>query len=292
MLDDRMAGCRLHEGVTPTSDLDRCQNADVYVFAVPTSSLRTFLKPIDFQNSSKVWVNSAKGIEQESLTTAGEVLREFAPEGTEIYTLSGPSHAEELAHNIPTSIVLAGRDTSERAACQTAFSTEYCRVYTSDDRIGVEVAGALKNVVDLAAGISDGLGFGDNTRGALITRGLSEITRIGQALGGRFETFSGLAGMGDLITTCCSTHSRNRKVGYELGKGRALPDILQDLPEVAEGVTTTPAARALGQKHDQELPITEQVYQVLYEHKTPLDAVKSLMLRTLKEEAQSYAIKN
>lgn len=280
----------MHERVNPTSDLDVAGGADVFVFAVPTASMRKFLTSFKLQSSTAVWINSAKGIEQNTLATAGEVLREFAPEGTDIYTLSGPSHAEELARKIPTSIVLAGRDSPARASCQAAFSTEYCRVYTSDDRVGVEVAGALKNVVALAAGISDGLGFGDNTRGALITRGLSEITRIGQKMGGRFETFAGLAGMGDLITTCCSTHSRNRTVGFELGKGRLLPDILQDLSEVAEGVTTTPAARALGEKHDQELPITEQVYRVLYENKNPLDAVKSLMGRALKEEAQPHAV--
>lgn len=285
-----MAGCLLHEHVVATSDLDEARGADVFVFAVPTASIRQCVTSLDLENSTTTWINSAKGIEQDTLITAGEVLRECAPGGTDVYTLSGPSHAEELARKIPTSVVLAGRDSPMRAACQSAFSTEYCRVYTSDDRIGVEVAGALKNVVALAAGISDGLGFGDNTRGALITRGLSEITRIGQMLGGRFETFAGLAGMGDLITTCCSTHSRNRRVGFELGKGRLLSDILRDLSEVAEGVTTTPAARALGQKHDQELPITEQVYQVLYENKNPLDAVRSLMLRALKEEAQPHAV--
>lgn len=285
-----MAGCKLHERVVATSVVEEARGADVFVFALPTACMRQCVTSLNLQNSTPTWINAAKGIEQDTLMTAGEVLRECAPDGTQIYTLSGPSHAEELARKIPTSIVLAGRDSPLRAACQSAFSTAYCRVYTSDDRVGVEVAGALKNVVALAAGISDGLGFGDNTRGALLTRGLSEITRIGQKLGGRFETFAGLAGMGDLITTCCSTHSRNRRVGYELGKGRPLPDILQDLTEVAEGVTTTPAARALGQKHDQELPITEQVYQVLYENKNPLEAVRSLMLRALKEEAQPHAV--
>jgi glycerol-3-phosphate dehydrogenase (NAD(P)+) len=152
------------------------------------------------------------------------------------------------------------------------------------------LAGALKNVVALAAGICDGLGFGDNTRGALITRGLAEITRLGQKLGGRWETFAGLAGMGDLITTCCSAHSRNRRVGLELGRGRPLAHILDGMAEVAEGVTTTPAARALGRKNALELPITEQVYAVLHEGKSPREAARMLMTRTLKEEATTYAV--
>jgi glycerol-3-phosphate dehydrogenase (NAD(P)+) len=289
-LPDRMAGCELHAGVTPVADLAGLPAANACVFAIPTAHLRDFLTTAGFRGAAPAWINAAKGIEQSTLVTAGNVLAEFAPDGTDVFTLSGPSHAEELARGIPTSIVLAGPDTRARDALQGDFATAYCRIYASSDRLGVELAGALKNVVALAAGVCDGLGFGDNTRGALITRGLAEITRLGQKLGGRWETFAGLAGMGDLITTCCSQHSRNRRVGFELGQGRSLEQILAAMSEVAEGVTTTPAARELGLKHDLELPITDQVYAVLYKKKPPAEAVRTLMTRTLKEEAPTYAV--
>jgi glycerol-3-phosphate dehydrogenase (NAD(P)+) len=289
-LPDRMIGCELHAGVTPTADLAGVPAANAWILAIPTAHLREFLTTSGLQSAAPAWINAAKGIEQSTLVTAGNVLAEFAPEGTDVFTLSGPSHAEELARGIPTSVVLAGPETQARDALQADFATAYCRIYASCDRLGVELAGALKNVVALAAGVCDGLGFGDNTRGALITRGLAEITRLGQKLGGRWETFAGLAGMGDLITTCCSQHSRNRRVGFELGQGRSLEQILADMSEVAEGVTTTPAARELGRKHNLELPITDQVYAVLYEKKPPAEAVRTLMTRSLKEEAPTYAV--
>jgi len=272
-----------------TTDFDLAADADVYLFAVPTQSLRGFLIGRAWTNRSPVWVNAAKGIEQKTLSTPGDVLVALAPPGTHVLTLSGPSHAEELARSMPTSLVLAGEAGSARTRLQEELSSPYCRVYASGDRRGVELAGALKNVVALAAGMCDGLGFGDNARGALITRGLAEITRLGQKLGGRWETFAGLAGMGDLITTCCSRHSRNRHVGYELGRGRELPDILATMKEVAEGVTTTPAALELGRTCGQELPIAEQVQAVLYEGKKAADAARTLMTRALKEEAPTYA---
>jgi len=288
---DRMSGCVLHASVKPEVGLDTALNgAQVLVFAIPTQFLRSFFTSQDIVTESRAWINAAKGIEQGTLKTAGSILEEFAPSGVTIYTLSGPSHAEEVARELPTSVVLAGPESPERTAIQSDFSTPRFRVYTSDDRLGVELAAALKNVVALAAGICDGLGFGDNTRGALITRGLAEITRLGRQQGGRWETFAGLAGMGDLITTCCSTHSRNRKVGFELGRGKSLEEILSGMAEVAEGVATTPAARALGFRHALELPIMEQVYRVLYEGAAPAEAVAALMTRTLKEEAPTYAV--
>jgi len=288
---DRMAGCKLHAAVEPAGELDAAvQEAGGLVFAIPTQSLRSFFGLHAVKSEGRVWINAAKGIEQKTLKTAGAVLEEFAPPGVTVYTLSGPSHAEEVARELPTSVVLAGPDGQVRKDVQRDFSTPRFRVYTTDDRLGVELAAALKNVVAVAAGICDGLGFGDNTRGALITRGLAEITRLGRQLGGRWETFAGLAGMGDLITTCCSTHSRNRKVGFELGRGRRLEEILAGMAEVAEGVATTPAARALGRRHQLELPIIEQVYSVLYLDVAPARAVQELMTRTLKEEAPTYAV--
>jgi glycerol-3-phosphate dehydrogenase (NAD(P)+) len=288
---DRMNGCTLHPKVVPTANLEQAvQGAECLVFAIPTQYIRSFFGSNSFVASDIPWINAAKGIEQKTLKTSGEIVAEHAQPGVTIYTLSGPSHAEEVARELPTTVVLAGPDSDERAQLQAGFSSPTFRVYTSDDRRGVELAGALKNVVALASGICDGLGFGDNTRGALITRGLAEITRLGRQLGGRWETFAGLAGMGDLITTCCSAHSRNRRVGFELGKGRALADILAGMSEVAEGIATTPAARELGRREAMELPITEHVYSVLYEGVKPAVAVKELMTRALKEEAPTYAV--
>lgn len=287
--DGRLSGCLLHEGVRTTADFDQARDADVYIFCIPTQAMREFLSEHSWTDRAWAWVNAAKGIEQKTLATAGDVVSGHAPSKAHVFTLSGPSHAEELARSMPTSLVLAGNAVRARTSLQEELSTPYCRVYASGDRRGVELAGALKNVVALAAGMCDGLGFGDNTRGALITRGLAEITRLGQKLGGRWETFVGLAGMGDLITTCCSRHSRNRHVGYELGQGKALADILAGMSEVAEGVTTTPAALELGQTFGMELPIAEQVHAVLYEAKLAKDAARSLMTRALKEEALTYA---
>jgi glycerol-3-phosphate dehydrogenase (NAD(P)+) len=279
----------LHNDVAVTSDFGQALAADVYLFAIPTQSLRAFLGSQAWTGRGSCWINGAKGIEQKTLCTSGDVLATFAPSGTHVFTLSGPSHAEELARQMPTSLVLAGKAVNVRTQLQEEIATDFCRVYASGDRRGVELAGALKNIVALAAGMCDGLGFGDNARGALITRGLAEITRLGQKLGGRWETFAGLAGMGDLITTCSSRHSRNRHVGNELGRGLKLPEILAGMREVAEGVTTTPAALELGETFSIELPIAEQVNAVLYQGKSPADAARSLMTRALKEEALTYA---
>lgn len=290
---DRLKGCFLHEGVQPVVGLDEAvSDTGCLLFAIPTQFVRSFFEANSFTAPDMPWINAAKGIEQSTLKTAGDILLEFAQPDVRVYTLSGPSHAEEVARDMPTSVVLAGDAGEESGKLQQAFSNATFRVYTSDDRRGVELAGALKNVVALAAGICDGLGFGDNTRGALITRGLAEITRLGRHLGGRWETFIGLAGMGDLITTCCSQHSRNRHVGYELGQGRKLDAILADMAEVAEGVATTPAARKLGEQSGMELPITEQVYQVLHHGADPAEAVRELMTRALKEEAPTYAVQS
>jgi glycerol-3-phosphate dehydrogenase (NAD(P)+) len=288
---DRLQGCTLHENVDVIAELHRAvDGAECLLLAIPTQFIRDFFAKHPFAAPDIPWINAAKGIEQNTLKTSGEIIAEHAQSGVTVYTLSGPSHAEEVARSLPTSVVLAGRDSNERVQLQSDLSTATFRVYASDDRRGVELAGALKNVVALASGICDGLGFGDNTRGALITRGLAEITRLGRQLGGRWETFAGLAGMGDLITTCCSTHSRNRRVGFELGKGRLISEILAGMREVAEGVATTPAARELGRREELELPITEQVHAVLYEGVRPAVAVKELMTRALKEEAPTYAV--
>lgn len=202
----------------------------------------------------------------------------------EVAALSGPSHAEEVARGIPTAVVVAARDAGLAARLQAVFGGPRFRVYTSDDPVGVELGGAVKNVIALAVGISDGLGFGDNTRAALITRGLSEMARLGAALGARPETFAGLSGMGDLVVTCTSRHSRNRGVGERLGRGEALAEIERSMAQVAEGVWNCPIALSLAAEHGVELPISEQVHAVLRGASAPREAVVALMERDAKPE--------
>lgn len=228
-------------------------------------------------------VSVAKGLcettHRRMSVVAAEALRR-----PEVAALSGPSHAEEVARGIPTAVVIAARDAALSARLQSVFGGPRFRVYTSDDPVGVELGGAVKNVIALAVGISDGLGFGDNTRAALITRGLSEMARLGAALGARPETFAGLSGMGDLVVTCTSRHSRNRGVGERLGRGESLADIERSMAQVAEGVWNSHIAVALAAEHGIEMPISEQVYAVLQGTRTPRDAVVALMERDAKPE--------
>ncbi len=232
-------------------------------------------------------VSAAKGIENETLQTMSEVLGEVLPQhAANLAFLSGPSFAREVAASMPTAVVAAAKDEEVARRVQEAFSTESFRVYTNDDVVGVELGGALKNVIALAAGVCDGLGFGCNTRAALITRGLAEITRLGVAMGAQSATFAGLAGMGDLVLTCTGELSRNRSVGMELGRGRTLDEILSGMTMVAEGVKTALSAHQLARRLGVDLPITEQTYRILYENKDPRQAVTDLMLRELKAETE------
>ena len=231
-------------------------------------------------------VSAAKGIENETLQLMSQVLAETlpAPLGERLAFLSGPSFAREVAAEMPTAVAVAAADPAICRAAQEVFSTAAFRVYTNDDVIGIELGGALKNVIALAAGVSDGLGFGHNTRAALITRGLAEMTRLGLALGAQPATFAGLAGMGDLVLTCTGDLSRNRSVGMELGRGRTLEEILAGMTMVAEGVKTTLSAYQLAAKLGVEVPIIAQMYRILYQGKSPRQAVSELMLRELKPE--------
>jgi glycerol-3-phosphate dehydrogenase (NAD(P)+) len=231
-------------------------------------------------------VSASKGIENETLLPMSEVLQQLLPPGLaeDLAFLSGPTFAREVAQGMPTAVVVAAARPEVSAQVQQVFNTDFFRVYSNDDVIGVELGGALKNVIALAAGVSDGLGFGYNTRAALITRGLAEITRIGLALGASAATFAGLAGMGDLVLTCTGDLSRNRSVGMELGRGRSLQQILGGMQMVAEGVKTTLSAHQLAQKIGVEAPIIEQMYQILYADKDPRQAVIDLMQRELKRE--------
>lgn len=260
--------------------------AEVILFVLPSHTIEDVAQKVAPLIKSKVLVVSlSKGLTK-SLERVSEVLtRVLPPVAREaIVVLSGPSHAEEVATGLPTAIVAASKNPISAEAVQTLFSSSTLRVYTNTDPLGVELAGALKNVVAIACGVADGLGFGDNTKGALLTRGLAEITRLGIKMGAKPETFAGLAGMGDLITTGISRHSRNRYVGERIGKGEKLPEILVKMVMVAEGVNTTKAAVALAQKHGVEMPITQKVYEMLFEDKPAAQALKELMERELKTE--------
>jgi glycerol-3-phosphate dehydrogenase (NAD(P)+) len=230
-------------------------------------------------------VNASKGIEEGTLKRMSEVLvDELAVTSTRICSLMGPSHAEEVSRQMPTSVVVAGVDPPTINAVQQAFFRPYFRVYTNPDLVGVELGVALKNCIAIAAGVCDGLGYGDNTKAALVTRGLAEIGRLGEAMGARRDTFAGLAGVGDLVVTCLSRHSRNRHVGEKIGQGQTLDQVLSDMIMVAEGVRTTRAAVELGQKYRVELPIIESVHQILFEDHDPREAIGELMTRPPRQE--------
>ena len=272
-----------------TSDLEKaCDEQDIIVVAVPSHVVRSVSEQVNEIGKSRdaVFVNVAKGVENETLLRMSQVLKETINwvDNKQIVTLSGPSHAEEVSRRIPTAIVAAGHDLQAAEIIQHAFMNMFFRVYTNEDIIGVQLGGALKNVIAIAAGICDGAGFGDNTKAALQPRGLAEMARLGVALGSKAITFAGLSGMGDLIVTCMSKHSRNRHVGEQVGRGRKLEDILNEMVMVAEGVKTTRSAYALSQKYAIEMPITEQVYQMLFENKNAKQALNELMQRDPKRE--------
>ena len=268
------------------SDVVDAARADVLVIATPTQFIRQTLEPIDpALLAGKTVVSASKGIEQGSLMRISELLEETMELPAERFVcLSGPSHAEEVARRIPTTLVAASPSTRSAELVQTLFTRDSLRVYTSTDLLGVELGGSLKNVIALCAGIVDGLGFGDNTKAALITRGLAEITRLGTSLGAGAQTFSGLSGLGDLVVTCTSRHSRNRFVGERIGQGHLLQDVIADMRMVAEGVTTTKSAYQLARQHGVEMPITNEVYRILFESKDARTATHELMTRQSKNE--------
>jgi glycerol-3-phosphate dehydrogenase (NAD(P)+) len=283
-----LPGIIIPDSVTITNDLEEAlEGADAVVFAVPSHAVRAVAAAArDGIGRDVVVVNVAKGIENESLARMSEVLAEELgrPGASGITSLVGPSHAEEVSRKLPTTVVAAAVDQETAVVVRDLFMTENLRVYTNTDLVGVELAGSLKNVIAIAAGICDGLGYGDNTKGALLTRGLAEITRLGVTMGGRPETFAGLSGMGDLITTCISRHSRNRHVGESIAAGKTLTEVLESMVMVAEGVRTTKSAVALARKLNIEMPITEQMHRVLFEDRNPKEAIRELMIREPKPE--------
>lgn len=266
---------------TPQEALD---GAELQVLAVPSFALRDLVRDLGPALAGAPIVNVAKGMEEGSHLLMHQVLTEELGPGRPVVALVGPSHAEEVALSYPTAVVAASRDEGAALAVQEAMSDESLRVYTNDDLLGAELAASLKNVIALASGIALGLGYGDNTLGALLTRGLAEMTRLGAALGARPETFFGLAGVGDLITTCTSRHSRNRRVGERIGRGESLEEATRGMVMVAEGVRTTRAARDLAGAVGVEMPIVDRVHAVLYEGESPLEAIRMLMSREPKSE--------
>lgn len=271
---------------------DTIHEADYVICAVPAQTTRSTLKHLIKVSSTevikriKIWVIVSKGIETGTLKLMSDVLIEELSclKSSDIVVLSGPSHAEEVSRDIPTTVVAASENLDKAREIQREFSTETFRIYTNNDIKGVELAGSVKNVIALAAGICDGMGFGDNTKGALLTRGIAEMMRLGRKMGALESTFAGLAGIGDLITTCISKHSRNRKMGELIASGLSLEEALKRMTMVAEGVETTRAVYDLARKYNIEMPITQEVYRSIFEGKSVKEAVRDLMLRDYKPE--------
>lgn len=281
----KLPGVRLPDGMKFTTDLAQAiQGRDVLVLAVPSPYTRSTAHSMaPFVEQRQIVVNVAKGIEEKTLHTLSEVIEEELPKAN-VAVLSGPSHAEEVGRRIPTTCVIGAHDRKTAEYLQNLFMSDVFRIYISSDMTGIELGAALKNVVALAAGIADGLGYGDNTKAALITRGIAEIARLGCAMGGHFETFCGLSGIGDLIVTCASRHSRNRKAGMLMGQGFTMEQAMDEVKMVVEGVYSARAALALAKKYDINMPIVEQVNAILFEGKQAKEAVGDLMLRDKKIE--------
>ncbi|MBN1396425.1 MAG: NAD(P)H-dependent glycerol-3-phosphate dehydrogenase [Bacteroidetes bacterium] len=283
-----LPGIPLPADINIVTDIEEsCQGRDMIVAAVPSQFLRSVLQRIahlDLKNT--IICNVAKGIENGSLMTMSEVLLDVLmhERRENLAILSGPSHSEEVSLKIPTMVVAASFKMKIAKMVQEAFMTDYFRVYVNEDIRGVELGGAIKNVIAIGAGLSDGAGFGDNTKAAIMTRGIYEITRLGAKMGAQPITFAGLSGMGDLIVTCMSRHSRNRSVGEEIGKGRSVEDVLASMVMVAEGVPTAKSVHQLAQKHHIDMPMAEEVYRVLFEDKNPRQATLDLMGRDTRGE--------
>ena len=283
--ESKLPGVRLPEDMKITADLeDSLQDPDVAVLAVPSPFTRsTAHRMAPFVKKGQIIVNVAKGVEEHTLMTLSEIISEEIPQA-DVCVLSGPSHAEEVGKGLPTTCVVSAEKRETAEYLQGIFMSPVFRVYTTPDILGVELGGALKNVIALAAGTADGLGYGDNTKAALITRGIAEISRLGTKMGARAETFYGLSGIGDLVVTCASVHSRNRKAGYLMGKGYTMQEAMDEVKMVVEGVYSGRAAKSLAEKYQVEMPIIEEVNKVLFEDKPAADAVRDLMLRDKKVE--------
>lgn len=258
---------------------------DILVLAVPSVFVRSTSKRLkEYLSDGQIVINVSKGIDETSLKTMSQIIEEELPKA-EVAVLSGPSHAEEVSRRIPTTCVAGAHKKAVAEYIQSVFMSPEFRVYTSPDMLGIEVGAALKNVIALAAGIADGLGYGDNTKAALITRGIAEISRLGMKMGGKPQTFAGLSGIGDLIVTCASVHSRNRRAGILIGQGKTMDEAMKEVQMVVEGVYSARAGKLLAEEYGEDMPIVEQVNQVLFENKAAKDAVGDLMLRDKRIES-------
>ncbi|WP_216829263.1 NAD(P)H-dependent glycerol-3-phosphate dehydrogenase [Alkalihalobacterium elongatum] len=283
----------LPHNITAYTDIElTLKDSEAVLLVVPTKSMRTVMKELGLYLKDKVpIIHASKGIEPSSSKRISELIEEELPKGfsNPIVVLSGPSHAEEVSKRQPTTVTVSSLDMNAAEHAQDLFMNQFFRVYTNADLIGVELGGALKNIIALCAGLTDGLGFGDNAKAALMTRGLAEITRLGIKLGANPLTFSGLSGLGDLIVTCTSVHSRNWRAGNMLGKGKSIDDVLDQMGMVVEGIRTTEAAYLLAKKVEVDMPITSALYEVLFNNKKPDDAVEELMGRVKKHEGEDLS---
>lgn len=282
-----LPGVRIPSAIEITDDLkNAAELKDFLVLAVPSQHMRQVLKRVKNDRcvlGEAIFVSAAKGVETDSLLRMSQVIHDELGR-VRLSVLSGPTIAHEVACGIPTTAVAASGDDGLRGLTASLFNTDKFRIYTNDDVIGVELGGSFKNIIAIACGIADGLGFGANTKAALLSRGLAEISRLGKSMGAKMGTFSGLSGLGDLVTTCISPYSRNRSVGEEIGKGRPLTRIRKEMQMVAEGITTVVSAYELSLKYKVDMPITREIYSVLYKNKSPLKAVRDLMTREKKQE--------
>ena len=281
----KLPGVKIPDDMIITGDMgEAIRGKDFLVLAVPSPYTRdTARKMRPYVKEGQIIVDVAKGIEETTLMTLSKQIEEEIPQA-DVAVLSGPSHAEEVGRRLPTTCVIGARTKKTAEYLQSMFISRVFRVYTSPDILGIELGGSLKNVIALAAGIADGLGYGDNTKAALITRGIAEISRLGVKMGGKIESFTGLTGIGDLIVTCASRHSRNRKAGYLIGQGRTMQEAMDEVKMVVEGVYSAKAAARLAEKYGVSMPIVEEVKAVLFEGKEPAQAVDDLMMRESRSE--------
>ena len=285
-----LSGAHLPKDVKITLDMeDACKDKDIVVMAVASPYVRTTANEAKaFIKDGQILVNVSKGLEDSTLKTLSDVIKEELPKA-DVAVLSGPSHAEEVSRCVPTTVVVGAESKETARFIQDVFMSEVFRVYTSPDIIGIELGAALKNVIALAAGVVDGLGYGDNTKAALLTRGMAEITRLGIKMGGQMETFAGLSGMGDLFVTCSSEHSRNRMAGYYMGQGMSMEDAMKKVEQVVEGVNSAKAALKLSEEYNVEMPIVDQVNEVLFDGKSAKEAVSDLLIRDKRIEYETLS---
>lgn len=282
---DKLPGVKLTDAVDFTTDLEKAVNGKSFlILAVPSPFIRSTAKQLSkVVKENQIIVNVAKGVEEDTLMTLSEIIKEEVPQSI-VAVLCGPTHAEEVGKDMPTAIVVGCENKEVSEALQDVLMNEVFRVYTGSDVMGMEIGSALKNVIALAAGVADGTGCGDNTKAALITRGIHEIARLGVKMGCRAETFYGLTGMGDLIVTCASMHSRNRRAGILMGQGKSMQEAMDEVKMVVEGVYSAKAAKALAEKYEVSMPIIEAVNKILFENAKASDEIRKLMMRDKKEE--------